>query len=132
LLHSSVVDAEPERLEDDSILLSRLEHIDACARSPYVLLGIEHMGAFRSVPFVNYSRLAATGTHGVLSQIAEYGLGLLRFAFFFLRAFCRLADLQTGKQSSSDADGSAPDLGKGSDGHCVGQAFASARNTNPH
>ena len=72
LLHSSVVDAEPERLEDDSILLSRLEHIDACARSPYFLLGIEHMGAFRSVPFVNYSRLAATGTQGVLSQIAEY------------------------------------------------------------
>ena len=67
------MDAEPERLEDDSILLSRLEHIDACARSPYVLLGIEHMGAFRSVPFVKYSRLAATGTQGVLSQITEYG-----------------------------------------------------------
>jgi hypothetical protein len=66
------VDAEPERLEDDCILLSRLEHIDACARNPYVLLGIEHMGAFRSVPSVNYSCLAATGTQGVLSQIAEY------------------------------------------------------------
>ena len=63
------MDAEPERLEDDSILLSRLEHIDACARNPYVLLGIEHMGALRSL---NYARLAATGTQGVLSQITEY------------------------------------------------------------
>ena len=67
------MDAEPERLEDDSILLSRLEHIDACARNPYVLLGIEHMGALRSVPSVNYARSAATGTQGVLSQITEYG-----------------------------------------------------------
>ena len=67
------MDAEPERLEDDSILLLRLEHIDACARNPYVLLGIEHMGALRSVPSVNYARLAATGTQGVLSQITEYG-----------------------------------------------------------